>query len=300
VDFVAIFTCPVTALIRHLRKQQGYMLLKSAGGVQPMPFLLLMCLISITTFLCTRTEKAQIPSTHPELIEGPWETTSASGIDGIFLTTVTGFTWQTIDFRVYHRNGGKETWGYFGTNERATAKSYNLRDDHSFTLFDGSHLRIHFVDVADLKPFDLDLIFSSDSHEWSGTWSNPLQTSNVILRRPEPKSGLTPNPFVGDWMDVSSSDYAASGSLHIRQSSDGTISAWLDRVIASSDLRNGEFLQILPSTASELRLERPGATGPSYYYRGTLSGDGQMLTGGWAKNGGAKLNAPDKFRRVPD
>jgi hypothetical protein len=264
-----------------------------------MPFLLLMCLISVSTFLFTRQEEAKIPSMNPELTEGPWETTSADGIDGIFLSTVTGPNWQTINIRVYRRIGRKETWGNFGTDTKATAESYDLQDDHSFTIFDGSHLRIHFVDVTDLKPFDLDVIFSSSSHEWSGTWSNTRQTSNVILRRPEPKSGFTPNPFVGDWMNVSSNDYAASGSLHIRQSSDGTVSAWLDRVIASSDRRNGEFLQILPSTASELRLERPGDTGPSYHYRGTLSGDGQMLTGNWAENGGGRLNAPDKFRKAP-
>jgi hypothetical protein len=265
-----------------------------------MPFLLLMSLISINTFLSTRQEKAQIPSTNPELIEGPWETTNASGIDGIFLTTVTGSNWQTINIRVYHRDAGKETWGYFGTNERATPESYNLQDDHSFTLFDGSHLRIHFVDVTDLKPFDLDVTFSSSSHEWSGTWSLPRQTSNVVLKRPEPKPSITPNPFVGDWMTVSSNFYVASGSLHIRQSSDGKFSAWLDRVIASSDRRNGEFLQVHSATASELDLERPGDTGPSYRYRGSLSGDGQRLTGDWAENGGANLNAPDKFWKVPD
>jgi hypothetical protein len=71
------------------------------------------------------------------------------------------------------------------------------------------------------------------------------------------------------------------------------------RVIASSDRRNGEFLQVHSATATELDLERPGETGPSYRYRGSLSGDGQMLTGDWAENGGARLNAPDKFQKVP-
>ena len=116
----------------------------------------LVCLISISPFPCTGQENTQIPSTNTELIEGPWETTGASGIDGIFLTIVTGSNWQTINIRVYHRDAGKETSGNFGTNERAAAQSYNTQDDHSFTLFDGSHLRIHFVDVEDLKSFDLD------------------------------------------------------------------------------------------------------------------------------------------------
>jgi hypothetical protein len=127
-----------------------------------------------------------------------------------------------------------------------SAESYSLQDDHSFTLFDGSRLCIHFVDVTDLKPFDLDVIFSFSSHEWSGAWSRARQISNVVLKRPEPKPGITPNPFVGDWMTVSSNFYMASGSLHIRQSSDGNLSAWLDRVIASSDRRTGERMAWSP------------------------------------------------------
>ena len=260
----------------------------------------LVCLISISPFPCTGQENTQIPSTNPELIEGLWETTGASGIDGIFLTIETGSNWQTINIRVYHRDAGKETSGNFGTNERAAAQSYNTQDDHSFTLFDGSHLRIHFVDVDDLKSFDLDLTFSSSSHEWSGTWSRPGQAPNVVLRRPEPKPSVTANPFVGDWTTASGKPYLASGSLHIRQSSDGTLSAWLDRVIASSDRRNGELLRVYSATAPELDLERPGDIGPPYRYHGSLSGDGQMLTGDWAENSGARLNAPDRFRKVPD
>jgi hypothetical protein len=263
-----------------------------------MKFLSLVWLISMSAFLLSGQEKAQIPSAHLELIEGPWETTSSSGIDGIFFRTITGLDWQVIDVRVYHRERGKENWGYFSTKEKATAEAYNLQDGDSFTLFDGKHLRIHFKDVTDLKPFDLDLIFSSSSHEWSGTWSRPGQAPDVVLRRPEPKPGVPASPFVGDWTTASSEAYLASGSLHIRQSSDGTLSAWLDRVIASSDRRNGEFLRVYATTAAELNLERPGETGPSYRYHGSLSGDGQLLTGEWEENGSGRLNAPERFRRV--
>jgi len=258
-------------------------------------------LILIGVSLGPVQESAKIATSNPELIGGPWETTITTGIDGIFITTVTGSDWQTLSIRVYHRDGGKENWGYFGTNEKAKAQAYKLEDDHSFTLFDGKHLRIHFADVTDLKPFDLDLSFSPASHEWLGTWSRSHETYNVALRRPEPKSGASPNPFVGDWMADPRNAYVAAGSLHIRQSSDGTLSAWLDRVIASTDRRNGEFLQVRTATASELDLERSGEpTGPAYRYHGSLSAEGQMLTGEWAENYGARLNAPDKFRKMPD
>jgi hypothetical protein len=72
------------------------------------------------------------------------------------------------------------------------------------------------------------------------------------------------------------------------------ISGWTTNAISASGV------QVHCATASELDLERPGDTGPSYRYRGSLSGDGQRLTGDWAQNGGAKLNAPDKFWKVPD
>jgi hypothetical protein len=253
----------------------------------------LACFIFVAVLLCAGQYNGQILST-PELVEGPWETTGASGIDGIFLTIETGLNWQTINIRVYHRVNGKETWGYFATGEKATTESYKMQDAHSFTLFDGTHLRIHFVDVTDLKPFDLDLTFSPGTREWSGTWSRPGQAPKVTLRRPEPKSGLPANPFVGDWTTPS-----AKNSLHIRQSSDGALSAWLDRAFPG-DERNGERLYILSSNGPELDLERSADTGPAHRYHGTLSGNGRTLTGEWVDEGFGRLNAPDRFQKAPD
>jgi hypothetical protein len=115
-----------------------------------------------------------------------------------------------------------ETWGYFAVKDKATAESYNLQDDHSLTLFDGKRLLIHFIDTADIKPFDLDIIFSPASREWSGTWSRSGQESQVVLKLPAANPGVTPNVFVGDWIGQSRS-YLPPGSLHIRQSSDGAL-----------------------------------------------------------------------------
>jgi hypothetical protein len=258
------------------------------------------CLITISALVSTGQENTRIPSTNPELIEGPWETTGASGIDGIFLTIETGSDWQTINIRVYHRDKGRESWGYFATNEKTTTESYKMQDDHSFTLFDGEHLRIHFTEITEIQPFDLDITFSSTSHEWSGTWSHSQQTFHALLKRPEPNTGVMPSVFVGDWTGESTKPYLACGSLHIRQSSDGTLSSWLDRVIASSDRRNGELLRVYSVTASGLLLERRGEIGPSSHYRGILSDDRQVLTGTWTQTGGGELNAPDKFRKLPD
>jgi hypothetical protein len=67
-----------------------------------------------------------------------------------FLTAVTGSNWQTINIRVYHRDKGKKSWGYFAINEKATAESYKMQDDRSCTLVDGQHLRIHFTEITEV------------------------------------------------------------------------------------------------------------------------------------------------------
>src|SRR3984957_1171434 len=145
------------------------------------------CVLSIIFLFSAAQGEAQVPTEHPELIGGPWEVASASGIDGIFFEIETSssgptgreqFDWQTMNIRVYHREGGKETWGYFGTKDQASPQSYSMQDDHSFALFDGKPLRIHSIDVPDIKPFDLDIAFSAAFPEWTGTWSRSVQSFN--------------------------------------------------------------------------------------------------------------------------
>jgi len=168
----------------------------------------LLCLLTVNCLISAPQSLAEVPTHHPEWIEGPWEVASPSGIDEISFEIETSFSgptgreqfdWQTINIRVYHRQGGKETWGYFATKDKASPQSYSMQDDHSFELFDGEHLRIHFIDVGELQPFDLDITFSPTSHQWSGNWSHAHQISPVVLKRPEPDSGLKPSVFIADW-----------------------------------------------------------------------------------------------------
>jgi hypothetical protein len=274
------------------------------------------CVLLISLpFSATRGE-AQIPTEHPELIGGPWEVGGTSGIDGIFFEIETSssgptgreqFDWQTMNIRVYHREGGKETWGYFGTKDKARPQSYSMQDDHSFTLFDGERLRIHFIDTTDIKPFDLDITFSAASREWTGTWSRSGQSSNVVLKRPAPNPGVTPNVFVGDWIGESPPHFLP-GSLHIRQSRDGALCAWSNRTTSAIDPKsgsihnnesNGVWLKVSSATDARLVLDTTNAMGPPSQFRGTLSEVQQVLTGTWERTGGGRLSAPDKFRRAP-
>jgi len=101
----------------------------------------LMRILSASLLFSAVQGEAQVPTEHPELIAGPWEVASTSGIEGIFFEIATSFSgptgreqfdWQTINIRVYHRVRGKETWGYFATKDKASPQSYGMEDDHSF------------------------------------------------------------------------------------------------------------------------------------------------------------------------
>lgn len=274
-------------------------------GSQRLTLVLLICLF------CTVTQE-QVPTLHPEFIAGSWESASASGIDGIFFNITTSsegqvgheqIAWQTINIRVYHRQGGKETWGWFATSDNATPELYNMQDDHSFTLFDGERLRIHFTDISDLKPFDLDITFSPTAHVWKGTWSRSGKAFDVVLERPNPGTGVIPSAFIGDWEGEpgpNSRSYSAPDSgLRIRESSDGVLSAWLDRTFSNGNTRNGELLRVISATDAGLVLQTTSGGGATYQYRGSLSQDRRALTGIWESGRGGRLNAPDRFRRAP-
>jgi hypothetical protein len=251
-------------------------------------------------------EQVQVPTLRPEMMAGPWESPNMSGIDGVFFRIETSsagpsgnpqIAWQSVEIRVYHRQGGNETWGWFATNDKATPESYNMQDDRSFTLFDGERMRIHFADVADLKPFDLDISFSPTAHVWKGTWSRSGQAFDVVLERPNPATGVIPSAFIGDWEGEpgpNSRPTSVPGSLHIRESSDGVLSAWLDRTF-----RNGELLRVISATDAGLVLRTTNSGGATYQYRGSLSQDRRVLTGIWVNGLDGRLNAPDRFRRTP-
>jgi hypothetical protein len=96
--------------------------------------------------------------------------------------------------------------------------------------FDGQRLRVVGVDVR----------FHSDTLRWSGIWSIDGETHNIALERPHPQAGSKSNPLCGDWEELPDSPPgAASTRLHVVQSSDGTLTAWMDRMIALIDQRQG-------------------------------------------------------------
>jgi hypothetical protein len=233
------------------------------------------------------------PVQHPELLAGAWETAGAAGIDGIFLsirTHVQGATTQSetssqdVQIRLYHREADKETGGWYVAGSGA--------------VFDGNRLQLHAVSDGPV----IDVVFDPVKHRWTGTWTRAGKSQDVILDRPHAQPGAVPNVFVGDWEGLPDpvGPSLAVTRLHIYESGDGALTAWIDRVIAPIDQRHGELLQVIDRENRAITLETTSAAGMRYRFHGTLSADGSALIGMWpsATGMGGRLNAATSFRRI--
>jgi hypothetical protein len=234
--------------------------------------------------------RAQISVHDVQALEGPWECRNSNGVAGVFITTNTLPTSQSSNILVYQRRGEQEHDGTFGASTG--------RDGSA--VFDGKRLIIHKARTEAIQ-FDLDVSFDAAADHWTGSWSLCDQPLDVVLERPHAVDGVHPSAFVGDWEgypDPTARFPGAPGSLHVRQSYDGRLTAWLDRTI-HNDQRNGEQLRILSATQSVIVLETINSSGARYRYEGNLSGDGKKIAGQW-RGGlgglGGTLNAPTLYR----
>jgi hypothetical protein len=157
----------------------------------------------------------------------------------------------------------------------------------------------------------MDFIFRPEGKEWTGAWSRRGELQNVVLRRPHPPPGSKPNALVGNWQRLPNSNRPSfPGSLHIRESSDGTFTAWIDRTLGGldchtrsvdTDQRNGELLHLVYMRHGRISIETTPSLGmgPTFDCVGTASAGGSRILGTWSNVGGEWLTAPDNFRRVP-
>lgn len=235
--------------------------------------------------------QSQAPALDPELLAGFWETPADGGIDGLFLSfthggSISGATpdllseiRRTLVVRAYHRPGAAGYLGYLGPRD-----------------FDGRHLAVGGFDVT----------FEPEPRRWIGTLTHAGQAREVVLERPGPGQGVSTHPLAGDWIAEQDPTMTLKqgGSLHITQSSDGTVSAWMNRYLAPFDERRyGELLDVSTENGDvRLRLTQY-LTGPPLEYRGTVASDGRM-SGSWFRVGIDQqdtwtLNAPTIFVRQP-
>jgi hypothetical protein len=247
----------------------------------------MLCLALAACF--TATAHGQAIVTRPELLSGPWEVASASGVDGIFVRIGQGLTdgrtRQTISVRVYHRNNGDETGGWYVV----TPPRYEAAE------FDGRRLRVPGLTAA----------FDQDATRWTGTWSLNGQTRQVVLERPYPAKDVTLNPLCGEWEAlpaVTPSDPFTSMRIHLVQSSDGAVTAWMDTgsvIIAQrlEDHRYGRSLKVVSADRMSVIMQNQ-STGNFQVrfnlFSGVLSDDGNTITGSWNDR-----PARQAFRRIP-
>jgi hypothetical protein len=134
---------------------------------------------------------------------------------------------QNVHIRLYHREAGKETGGWY------TAAGSGAVDEPAVP--DGEHLRLRGVSDGPI----IDVMFDPGKQRWAGTWTHGGKSQAVILDRPHADPGALPNVLVGDWEGLPDpvGPARAATRLHIYQSADGTLTAWMDRVIALIDQR---------------------------------------------------------------
>jgi hypothetical protein len=227
---------------------------------------------------------AQPLATRPEELAGPWEVAGPSGTDGFFvMISRSAGSSETIQVRVYRRKGGHESGGWYVVRPAESTATAS---------FDGTNLRV----------LGLTATFDPDAAHWTGEWVLDGQTRKVVLERPRPARGSTPNPLRGDWERVPDTqpqaNPATSVRIHILQLPDGGLSAWMNTAITIIPQRVasqtfGRSVKVISSDPSNIVLQNESPTyNVRYRFSGALSGDGNTLAGIW--NG----RSPESFRRI--
>ncbi|MCL5005078.1 MAG: hypothetical protein M1404_00980 [Acidobacteria bacterium] len=152
---------------------------------------------------------------------------------------------------------------------------------------------------------DMEIVFHPKAGEWTGTWSG----REVVLRRPTPSRGVKRSPFVGEWAGLPTANKPTlPAELHIAESLDGTLTAWLDRKIGALDCEtrsvrisqsSGELVKIFFDSRGKISMQTTNPLGASFRYLGTLTADSTEIVGAWSSQDGEHSSAPGNFRRIP-
>jgi hypothetical protein len=220
---------------------------------------------------------AQRPIVRPELLSGEWETTTPTGVHGILLhiTSYQGgagpglIGTQSIHIRVYHRQNGQETWGWWGDNGSVSS------------AFDGVRLRAEKLDVS----------FDSDMHRWTGTWLLDGESRTVLLERP----GCQSHRACGTW---EGRRLSGGDRIHFVQSADGVLTAWLDAALGSPSQSHGDYLTIVSSDPSNVVVETVSGICCPSRFSGRLSDDGSTWSGEWSSLK-SNVDTYQVLRRLP-
>jgi hypothetical protein len=243
----------------------------------------LLC-VAVTWAIClTLPAHGQVTIARPELLSGPWEFASASGVDGILVMvdrgTANGLTRETVQVQVYHRKNGHATKGWYVASPP--------RDGAA--AFDGRRLIVAGLTAT----------FDPDTLRWTGEWALDGDRRQVELQRPRPAKGVPLNSLCGDWEGLPEPAPSRSIRIHIVQSSDGALTAWMDSSVVITERNEsqhyGRSLKVISADPKSITLQNEAPTFQVLgTFTGVLSNDGNTITGQW--NGRSAFRT---FCRIP-
>lgn len=241
----------------------------------------LVCVATLAIFL-TVPAHGQVTAARPELLSGPWEFADPSGVDGILVMidqgTTEGLTRETVQVRVYHREHG-----------RGTSRWYVVSPPRDGAQFDGRQLIVAGLTAT----------FDSNTLRWTGEWVLDGDRRQVILQRPRPAKGVSLNSLCGVWEGLPDPATARSVRIHIVQSLDGALTAWMDWSVAITEgtqsQHYGRSMEVISADPKSIVLQNQAANYQTLgRFTGVLSSDGNTITGQW--NVRSTLQT---FRRIP-
>jgi len=233
--------------------------------------------------LLTGPAHGQEAIARPELLSGRWEVANASGADGILVMitqgTTNGLPHHTIQVRVNHRKGGYESKGWYVVSPPRDAAAQ----------FDGRRLVVPGLTAT----------FDPETVRWTGEWVLDGQSRQVMLERPHAATGASLNSLCGLWEALSDDLPARSIRIHIAQSVDGALAAWMDSgVVITERIQSqyyGQSMKVISLDPKSIILENEAATFQFFgKFTGVVSGDGNTITAQWNGRPASWI-----FRRVP-
>ena len=212
----------------------------------------------------------QVTVARPELLAGAWETASGSGVDGILIMinhgTNNGVTRESVQVRVEHRKRDRGTRGWYVVAPPGEGSGQ----------FDGHRLMVAGLTVT----------FDPDGVRWTGEWIVDGDKREVVLQRPHPPKGVALNSLCGDWEGLLEPPPTPSVRIHIAQSWDGALTAWMDirRFIMEryhSQLY-GRSMEVVSADPKSIVLQNEADNYQTLgRFTGVLSSDGNTITGQW-------------------
>ena len=142
-----------------------------------------------------------------------------------------------------------------------------------------------------------------------GRWNRDGRTTKVVLERPHRPRGAIPNEFCGTWDEIDDEHVRPQvpghpqplNRLHVAESGDRQLTAWMDRPVVLGGRRYGERFSVITAANRWLEIEWVHPAGPSVRFAAQRSDDDAMMAGRWIRSADGRLGLTGpttSFRRL--